>query len=282
MDLRLTEFQTPNLSMSVKIKETLYIGRSDFQEVVVVDSEQFGRMLSLDGVFQTSIFDEFIYHDMIVHVPLFTHPDPQKILIIGGGDGGSAREAMRHAGVAEVKMVEIDGLVVEVAKKYLPEISSLLNDAHNQPKFNLMIGDGIEYMRQANNYYDVIIVDCSDPIGPGEGLFTRAFYRDVYQALKPDGLFVQQTESPFYHQPLLQRLHADISSLFPLTRVYLASIPLYPGGLHSFTIGSKKYDPLEADLNRVPAGFACRYYNKDLHKSAFVLPNFVRDLLRLK
>ncbi|HEY3423293.1 MAG TPA: polyamine aminopropyltransferase [Negativicutes bacterium] len=277
MNLWFTELQTKDLGLKARIKETLFTGKSDFQDIAVVDSATFGRMLVLDGVFQTSIFDEFIYHEMIAHVPLFTHPKPKKILVIGGGDGGSVREVVRHDSVENVEMVEIDGMVVDVSKKFLPEISAAL--IQNHPKLTLKIGDGISHMKQAKDKYDVIIVDCSDPIGPGEGLFTPEFYDDVYSALKVDGLFVQQTESPFYHQELIQRLHRDIAALFPITRMYLASIPLYPGGLHSFTMGSKKYDPLAVDVTKLPA-LETRYYNKDLQKSCFALPNFVQQLLK--
>ncbi|CUH94894.1 Spermidine synthase [Propionispora sp. 2/2-37] len=275
MELWFTEWQTKNVGLTCRVKETLFMGKSEYQDIAVVDSQEFGRMLVLDGVFQTSVFDEFIYHEMIAHVPLFTHPTPQQILIIGGGDGGTLREVVKHTSVKQAEMVEIDGMVVEVCKKHLPEISVELNG--NNPKVQLTIGDGIRHMKQANNKYDVIIVDCSDPIGPGEGLFTPEFYQDVYQALKEDGLFVQQTESPFYHQALLKRLAKDIRRLFPITNVYLAPIPLYPGGLHCFTMGSKKYSPIQVDTPVPP--FATRYYNQQIHKSSFMLPNFIQDLL---
>ncbi|MDU4960133.1 MAG: polyamine aminopropyltransferase [Sporomusaceae bacterium] len=276
MDLWLTEWQTPDLALQTRVRKTLFSGQSPFQKIAVVDSDQFGRMLALDGVFQTSVFDEYIYHEMIVHVPLYTHPHPRRVLVIGGGDGGSVREVVRHDRVEAVEMVEIDGMVVDVCKQYLPEISSALIDNH--PKLTLKIGDGIAHLHNAEHVYDVIIVDCSDPIGPGEGLFTAEFFQSVYKALKPDGLFVQQTESPFYHQELIQRLYRDISAIFPITRLYLAQIPLYPGGTHSFTIGSKQYDPLNAPASQ-PA-FATRYYNAQLHKGAFMLPSMVKDLLR--
>jgi spermidine synthase len=277
MELWMTEFQTKNLGMTCRIKETLFTGQSDFQEISVVDTYEFGRMLVLDGVFQTSVFDEYIYHEMIARVPLNIHPKPANVLVIGGGDGGCVREVVQHPGVERVEMVEIDGLVVEVSKKYLPEISAAM--IHNHPKLHVKIGDGIAYMRDAQNQYDAIIVDCSDPIGPGEGLFTPAFYQDVYKALKPDGLFVQQTESPFYHKHLIRGLFQDIKALFPITRLYLANIPLYPGGLHCFTIGSKQYDPLTVDVAGVPA-MTGRYYNRAIQKSCFMLPEFVQDLLK--
>ncbi len=277
MKLWLTEKQTENLSMSCRIRETLFVGQSEYQKVVVADSFEFGRMLVLDDVFQTSIFDEFVYHEMIAHVPLFTHPAPKKVLVIGGGDGGAVREVVRHAAVESVEMVEIDGMVVEASKKYLPEISHTMRDGH--PKLKLMIGDGIAHMNAVENHYDVILVDCSDPIGPGEGLFSREFYQDVYKALKPDGLFVQQTESPFYHQSLIRRIYRDISDLFPIAKMYLANIPLYPGGVHSFTMGSKQVDPVSCALPaQMP--FDTRYYNLALHRSCFSLPNFAADLLK--
>ncbi len=277
MELWFSEFQTANLRLGARVKETLYMGKSDFQEIAVLDTFEFGRMLALDGVFQTSIFDEFIYHEMIAHVPMFVHPNPKNVLIIGGGDGGSAREALRHPGVAMVEMVEIDGMVVDVCKRFLPEISTVLISGHD--KFTLKIGDGIDHMAQAEDKYDVVIVDCSDPIGPGEGLFNRQFYKDCFRALKADGLFVQQTESPFYHQPLLKRVRRDIEGIFPITRTYLAQIPLYPGGTHCFTIGSKKYDPLAVDTAKLPE-LATRYWTRELQRASFALPNYMLELFK--
>ncbi len=277
MELWLSELQTKNLALDVRVKETLYIGKSDFQEIAVVDTFELGRMLVLDGVFQTCIFDEFVYHEMIAHVPLFVHPNPRNVLIIGGGDGGAAREVLRHPGVETVEMVEIDGMVVEACKKFLPEISKVL--INGDDRFSLKIGDGIDHMAQAEDKYDVVIVDCSDPIGPGEGLFNYQFYKDCFKALRADGLFVQQTESPFFHQQLLKRILKDIGGIFPITRTYLAQIPLYPGGTHCFTIGSKKYDPLTVDTDKLPE-METRYWNRELQRSSFALPNFMRELFK--
>lgn len=276
MQIWCTENQTESLNLSAKIKETLFAGKSDFQDIAIVDSYQFGRMLVLDGVFQTSIKEEFVYHEMIAHVPLYIHPNPKKVLVIGGGDGGSVREVVRHDTVEKVEMVEIDGMVVEACKKYLPEISAALNEPN--PKLDLKIGDGIQHMKDATNEYDVIIVDCSDPIGPGEGLFTPEFYKNVYKALKEDGLFVQQTESPFYHQELIKRINKDVRDVFPITELYLAHIPIYPGGCHCFTMGSKKYSSKDGDATRQQ--MPMRYHNADIQKSCFALPNFVKELLK--
>lgn len=276
MQIWCTENQTESLNLSAKIKETLFAGKSDFQDIAIVDSYQFGRMLVLDGVFQTSIKEEFVYHEMIAHVPLYIHPNPKKVLVIGGGDGGSVREVVRHDTVEKVEMVEIDGMVVEACKKYLPEISAALNEPN--PKLDLKIGDGIQHMKDATNEYDVIIVDCSDPIGPGEGLFTPEFYKNVYKALKEDGLFVQQTESPFYHQELIKRINKDVRDVFPITELYLAHIPIYPGGCHCFTMGSKKYSSKDGDTTRQQ--MPMRYHNAEIQKSCFALPNFVKELLK--
>ena len=271
-----TEHQSPYLDLTTEVSDILYRGHSQFQDIIVADSKEFGRMLVLDGVFQTSIKDEFMYHESIVHIPLFLHPNPKKVLIIGGGDGGAAREAVRHPEVESVTMVDIDGQVIELSKKYFPEISQAILEKN--PKLTVKVGDGIAFMREAENYYDVIIVDCSDPVGPGEGLFSYDFYKDTFKALKEDGLFVQQTESPFMHRKLVKDIFDCVSDIFPITRLYTTFIPLYPSGMHCFTMGSKKYDPLTWEPNRKRI-FPTRYYNEGIQKSAFVLPNFVKDLL---
>jgi len=273
----LTEKQSEYLHLSTKIDELIYSGQSDFQKIEVAKSKEFGIMLALDGVFQTSEKEEFVYHDMITHVPLYLHPNPERVLIIGGGDGGAARECVRHSKVKEVTMVEIDGKVIELAKEYLPTISVAMRENH--PKLTVRIGDGLAEVASKTDYYDVIIVDCSDPIGPGEGLFTRAFYKDTYKALRKDGLFVQQTESPFMHQPLIHDVFEAVSEIFPITRLYTAFIPLYPSGMHCFTIGSKVYDPLNWEPNR-PEEFPTKYYNYGIQKAAFALPNFVKEVIK--
>lgn len=273
----ITEEQTPHLHLSMEVDKILYSGKSDFQTIEVAHSLQYGNMLVLDGVFQTSEKEEFVYHEMMAHVPLFLHPNPKRVLIIGGGDGGVARECVRHACVESVTMVEIDGKVVELAKEYLPTISAAMRDNH--PKLTVTIGDGLAHVAEKEDYYDVIIVDCSDPIGPGEGLFQEPFYKDVYKALKEDGLFVQQTESPFLHQTLIHDVFDVVERNFPIARLYTAFIPLYPAGMHCFTMGSKKYDPLHWEKNR-QLDFETKYYNEEIQRSAFVLPNFTKKILK--
>jgi len=275
MNLWFTELQSENYGVTTRVKETLFTGRSDFQDVAVVDTQEFGRMLIIDGIAQTCLFDEYVYHEMMAHIPLCIHPNPKSVLVVGGGDGGVIREVLKHPTVERAEMVELDKMVVEVSKKFLPEIA--VEMINRNPKFHLKIGDGIDHMAQAENQYDVIIIDCSDPVGPNEGLFSGDFYKNLYKALKPDGLFVQQTESPFYYQTLIREVHDHVAALFPITKLYLANIPLYYGGTFSFTIGSKKYDPLAVDTTKLPE-LHTRYHNSDIQKGCFLLPKFVQDI----
>lgn len=277
MGIWFTERQTENVGITCRIGKTLSApGDTGIQEMAVVETKQFGKMLILDGTVQTTIGDEFVYHEMISHVPLFTHPNPKKVLVIGGGDGGTIREIVKHPSVEEAHLVEIDGSVIEVSKKFLPEISCELDN----PKVKIIITDGIEYMKTVKNYYDVIIVDSPDPVGPAEGLFKNTFYQDICDALKEDGLFVAQTESPFYHEELISRVTGSIHEIFPITKLYLASIPTYPSGLWSFTMGSKKYNPLETPDSHFQREMKTRYYTPNIHKAVFALPKFVEDMVK--
>lgn len=275
MGLWFTEKQTPNVGITCKTRNTLHVEQTPFQHLAIIDTVQFGRMLVLDGMVQTTVVDEFVYHEMIVHVPVNTHPDPKRVLIIGGGDGGTLREAVKHPYVEKATMVEIDNRVVETSKEYLPELSSALK---GHPRAELLILDGIKYVEENPNTFDVIIVDSTEPVGPAEGLFSLNFYRSIFAALKEDGLFAAQTESPFFNSDLIRRVYRDIAATFPITKLYLANVPTYPSGLWSFTIGSKKYDP-EQPQGRFP-DLDYRYYTRDLHRAAFTLPRFAADLLK--
>ncbi len=274
MELWVTEQQNDDVHFTIRVKKTLFTEKSEYQDISVLETEFFGKMLILDGVIQTTTFDEFIYHEMIVHVPMFSHKDPKRVLVIGGGDGGSMREVTRHHCVEIAQWVDIDAKVIETCKEYLPEWSNSVKD---NPVVHLKIEDGIKHMRESQGLYDVIIVDCSDPVGPGEKLFMYDFYRDIHHALNEDGLFVQQTESPFYHRELIRSVQKDVRSLFPITRLYTANIPTYPSGLHCFTIGSKKYDPSSLCAGR-SLDFETRCYTPETHSACFVLPKYVREL----
>lgn len=276
MELWYTEIQTPGLGLSLKVKETLLRCRTDFQEIAVLDTLQVGRMLVLDGMVQTTIADEFIYHEMIAHVPLRTHPAPRSVLVIGGGDGGVVREICRYPEVEQVTLVEIDAGVVEASRQYLPEISSSLDDS----RLEIIYQDGREYVYSRNDAFDVIIVDSTEPVAIAEGLFGTPFYQGAFKALKEGGILVAQTESPFYNAKLLQTTFQRIHAIFPQAFLYLASVPTYPSGLWSFTLGTKGVSPLEPAGDYLPPGL--RYYSPQMHSSSFTLPPFVQELLYQK
>lgn len=276
MELWAKEYHTKNMIISYRIKETLHTERSKFQDIALVDSHQWGRMLLLDSIVQTTEKDEFVYHEMITHVALNAHPNPERVCVVGGGDGGAIREILKHKSVKEAVLVEIDERVVELSKQYLPTISCALDD----PRVTVNIADGIEYIKNARNEFDLIIVDSTDPIGPAVGLFAQEFYRNLFSALKEDGMFVAQTESPWVNQDLIPDLHAGLNNVFPIVRLSIASIPTYQSGLFSFTVGSKKYDPTVVQEGK-PA-LDTKYYTPEVHKASFVLPPFVRELINKK
>lgn len=274
-DLWITEKQNDDLKISFRVKNTVHEETTEFQHLSIVDTYAYGRMLFLDGCVMTSIKDEFVYHEMISLVPLNTHPNPENVLVIGGGDGGAVREIVKHPRVKKVTLVEIDGQVIETSKEYLPQIGA----AFDSPKLTVLVADGIKHIQNHKKHYDVILIDSTDPIGPAAGLFALDFYRHVYEALKDDGIMVAQTESPFFESQLLKRIHTDLKTLFPLVKLYLASIPTYPTGLWSFTLASKGQDPLKVNPADIP-DTNTRYYNRDLHFASFVLPNFVADIFK--
>ena len=280
MDLWFSERHTPHVKLSIRIDRQLYSAHSDFQRIDVFESKEFGRFLTLDGYMMLTERDEFIYHEMITHVPMAVHPGAERVLVIGAGDGGVVRELTRYASIRQIDMVEIDPLVVEVCKKYLPQTACRLDD----PRLNIFYEDGVRFVRSKEDAYDLIIVDSTDPFGPGEGLFTREFYGSCFKALKEDGIMVNQHESPFYNEDAvaMQRAHKRIVESFPISKVYQAHIPTYPSGHWLFGFASKKYHPVR-DLNGVKwnaLGFKTRYYNTQLHAGAFALPNYVEELLR--
>ncbi|SNR98373.1 spermidine synthase [Anaerovirgula multivorans] len=272
MSIILSEYHSPGLSVNWTVKKVLYEQQSDFQQVTILDLEEMGRALVLDNIIQVTLKDEFVYNEMITHVPLFTHPAPERVLIIGGGDGGAAREAAKHATVKQVDMCEIDGKVIEACREHLPETSV----SYDHPKVNLVIKDGVQFIKDHPNTYDVIVIDSSDPIGPAVELFGADFYNNVHRALKEDGLFVCQSESVYFHQHIIKRVNDALKQLFPITRVYTATTPTYPGFLWSYTMASKKYDPYDR-MHVEKQAVQTRYYNHDIYNACFALPNFIKE-----
>lgn len=280
MDFWFSEKQTKNVKLSIRVDRQLYSGYSDFQRIDVFESPEFGRFLTLDGYMMLTEKDEFIYHEMITHIPMAVHPHVRKVLVIGAGDGGVVRELVQYPEIEKIDLVEIDEMVVEVCKKYLPQTACRLEDERVEIHYE----DGLKFIRRCKDEYDLIIVDSTDPFGPGEGLFTREFYGNCYKALKEDGIMVNQHESPFYEEDALacQRAHRNIAESFPISRVYQAHIPTYPSGHWLFGFASKKYHPLR-DLREKEwndRGLVTRYYTTTLHKGAFYLPAYVEELLK--
>lgn len=279
MELWFYEAYSEYVGLNMRIEKQIHSEESDFQRIDVFESPEFGRVLALDGYLMITEKDEFIYHEMIVHVPMAVHPHVRKVLVIGAGDGGVARELIRYPEIESIVVCEIDARVVEVCKEYLPQTACGFDD----PRVHLIYEDGLKYIRRIEDEYDLIIVDSTDPFGPGEGLFTREFYGNCYHALKEDGIMVNQHESPFYQQDALamQRAHARIVATFPISRVYQAHIPTYASGHWLFGFASKSYHPRKnIDVKRwQERGLKTGYYNTNLHQGSFFLPNYVQELL---
>ncbi|MDG5471118.1 spermidine synthase [Jeotgalibacillus sp. ET6] len=268
-----TEKQTENFGITMKVNKTLHTEKTDFQHLEMAETAEWGNMLFLDGMVMTSQRDEFVYHEMVAHVPLFTHPNPENVLVVGGGDGGVIREVLKHPSVKKATLVEIDGKVIEYSKKFLPEIAGGLDDA----RVEVIVGDGFMHIAESENEFDVIMVDSTEPVGPAVNLFTKGFYSGISKALKEDGIFVAQSDNPWFKADLIKQVMSDVKEIFPITRLYTANIPTYPSGLWAFTLGSKKHDPLKVAEERFH-DIETKYYTKELHNASFVLPKFVKDL----
>lgn len=274
MDMWLKENQISDPVLHYKFTKTLLNKKTPFQELTIVQSETLGNILLLDGIVQTTEKDEYVYHEMITHIPLFTHPNPKKVLVVGGGDGGTIREVLKHPSIEKAVLCEIDEEVIKASKEFLPTISCGLDN----PKCEIFIGDGIKYVHEHKNEFDIIIIDSTDPFGAAEGLFGGSFYKEIYQALTAEGIFVAQTETPFYLPEVVKKVYNDAKTIFPITKLFMAAIPTYPSGYWSFTIGSKKLDPTVSNLSDT-IDIETKYYTKALHKASFVLPRFVEDLI---
>jgi len=261
-------------ALKIRVTNVLEKVSSKFQEIQVVDSDAFGRILLIDGVIMVTENDEFCYHEMIAHVPLCVHPTAKKVLVIGGGDGGTVREVLKHSIIKEIDVCEIDSKVIEVCRKYFPGLA----DSFDDPRVKIFCEDGNKFIKERKNEYDVIIVDSSDPIGPAEVLFRREFYEAMYQALNVDGIVVSQAESFFYHQTIIKKLFSFIKEIFPIAKYYYTLVPTYPSGVIGFTFCSKKYHPINDFNNDKALNLPnIKYFNKDIHCASFILPTFFKD-----
>jgi spermidine synthase len=264
--------------------DVLFDVQSPFQRVRILESLKYGKMLALDDMVMTTIKDEFHYHEMISHPSLFTLPTAKNVLVIGGGDGGTVREVLRHSNIEHVTMVEIDGEVIKACKEHLPQIAAAFDD----PRLELIVDDGIAFVKNATDaVYDLIIVDGSDPVGPAEGLFSVDFYQNCYRALKADGILVAQGESPKFNEKAFAELNHTLQQIFGAQNapVGLFFVPTYPTGMWSFQYGLKgNADPRKVTDTEAIAQFVAdkglRYYNEDIHFATFATPNFVKQLIQ--
>lgn len=278
-ELWFSEKHSKHAKFSIRVNKQLYAGKSKFQRIDVFDTPEFGRCLVLDGRMMLTEKDEFIYHDMLTHVPMAVNLAIKKVLIIGGGDGGCLRELCRYETIESVDLVEIDRAVVKVCKKHIPKVAAAFDD----PRLTLYIEDGLRFVRQQENAYDLIIVDSTDPFGPGESLYTREFYGNCLKALTENGIMVNQHESPYYKNDAraVKDTWRKTKSIFPLVRLYQAHIPTYPSGHWLFGFMSKGLDPLKDHQAEQweSLGLTTKYYNSALHQGAFALPNYVLKML---
>lgn len=275
-----TEKYDENVKISYKIDTHLSHKKSKFQTIDVYNNDLFGNYLVIDDIMMITEKDEFIYHEMIVHTPMASNPNIRDVLVIGAGDGGTVRELCRYKSINSITMVEIDEEVVKTSLEFFPEVSKALK---NDSRVTLLFKDGIEFVRNSkDSSYDLIIVDSTDPIGPGEGLFSVEFYKNCYRILRKDGILVNQSESPYYPFNIreLQRSCSKISKIFPTLSYYQSFIPTYPSGHWLFGFASKTINPVNESVDKWnELGIITKYYNTDLHKASFVLPNYVKDII---
>ncbi len=279
MELWFSEYHAPDVKHSIRVNRHLYSQKSDYQQIDIFDTPEFGKVLALDGNVMITERDEFIYDEMITHVPMSVHPNVQDVLVIGAGDGGVVKELTRYDSVKRIDLVEMDPQVVEACQKYLPENACRLDDE----RVHIFFDNALRFIRRSKDAYDLIIVDSNDPFGPSEGYFTREFYGICYNALREDGIMVNQQGSPFYKHDAeaMQRSHKRIVNTFPISRVYQAHIPTYAAGYWLFGFASKKYHPVDDfDAEKwLELKLETNYYTTKLHKGAFYLPAYLEKML---
>ena len=274
-----SDVQTDNVKLNIRLDKQLFSAISEYQRIDVFQSPAFGRFVALDGDVIFSEADEFIYNEMVTHVPMAVHPHVKKVLIIGGGGGGVAREYTAYPEIEEIDVVEPDEQFVEVCREYFPEAAKGFED----PRVQVFHQDGLRFLRGRSDEYDIIINDATDPFGHTEGLFTKEFYGSCYKALKADGIMVYQHGSPFFDEDesAFRSMHNKVYRSFPISRVYQAHIPTCTSGYWMFGFASKKYHPIE-DFDPVrwnARGLKTEYYTTNLHIGAFMLPKYVEDIL---
>ncbi len=272
------EITPSGFGIAIKAGKVLYSKQSEFQKVEVFETESsLGRVLTLDDLMMTTEGDEYHYHEMIAHIPMMHHKNPESVLVIGGGDGGTVREVLKHKSVKKVVLAEIDGMVIDACKEFLPTISCGLSD----PRVDIQVVDAIDFIKDKKNEYDIVLIDSTDPMGPGEGLFTDEFYTNVKNSLKEGGIMVAQSESPFAQKDAVQKMYVQLNKVFPICDTYTSNIPTYPGGYWAWAFCSETVKPLSyfAEDRYQDIVKTCKIYNKDYHNARFALPNYLKELL---
>lgn len=272
------EITPGGFGLAIKAGKVLFSEQSPFQKVEVFETDSMlGRVLTLDDLMMTTEGDEFHYHEMIAHIPMMHHKNPKSVLVIGGGDGGTVREVLKHKTVERVVLCEIDGMVIDACKKFLPTISCELDN----PKVEILVQDAIEYIKDKKNEFDIVLIDSTDPMGPGEGLFTEEFYTNVKNSLKPDGIVCAQSESPFVNKEEIKKMYNLLKKVFPICSTFTSNIPTYPGGYWAWAFCSESVEPLSyfADNRYDDIKKSCKIYNKEYHNARFALPNYLKELL---
>jgi len=264
-------------TQAFSVEDIYYESKSEHQHIIIFHNSKFGRVMALDGIIQTTERDEFIYHEMLTHVPIISHGAVGRVLIIGGGDGAMLRETCRHDSISDITMVEIDQAVIDLCREHLPAHS---RGAFDDPRLNLVISDGAEFVADTGERFDVIIVDSTDPIGPGEALFTDKFYSDCKRRLNEGGVIVTQNGVAFFQIEEAENTAAAFRKLFRDWHFYTAAVPTYVGGIMAFGWGTDNTElrqtPLETLKQRYQsAGLSTRYYNPRIHKCSFALPEYM-------
>ncbi|KAI1765141.1 spermine synthase [Hypoxylon sp. FL1150] len=271
----------PGQAMTLKVEKVLHHEKSKYQDVLIFKSTDYGTVLVLDNVIQCTERDEFSYQEMICHLAMNSHPDPKKVLVIGGGDGGVLREVVKHECVEEAILCDIDEAVIRLSKQYLPGMAA----GFNHPKVKVHVGDGFKFLDDYKNTFDVIITDSSDPEGPAESLFQKSYFQLLDAALRPGGVITTQgSENQWLHLPLITKLKKDCGEVFPVAEYAYTTIPTYPSGQIGFMVCCKEAGrdvkkPLRSWSPEDEARL-CRYYNAEIHKASFVLPTFAAKALQ--
>jgi spermidine synthase len=269
----------PGQAFSLQIEQVLFHEKSKYQDVLVFKSKTYGNVLILDGIIQCTERDEFAYQEMLAHLPLFAHPNPKRVLIIGGGDGGILREVLKHSSVEHVTMCEIDEMVIDVSKKYLPGMA----EQFGNPKLNLFIGDGFEFLKNHKNEFDVVITDSSDPVGPAESLFGKSYYQLLSESMKDGGILSSQAESVWLHLELISHMIEFTKQIFPTVKYASSIMSTYPSGTMGYLIAAKDdrdvTKPARTLTSEEIKSMKLKFYNSELHSAAFILPTFVNQAL---